>query len=94
MVRKHGKSERQRRRRERDQLRRRETTVTVAAAEEVNHTNASISSTNNPVHHRRNDNRERGDVDRSEVEHHPPTRDQDNIEYSTQYDDVDYGGEE
>ena len=94
MVRKHGRSVRQRRRRGRDQARRRKAAVTVAAVEDVNHTNASTSSTNESVHRRRDDNRERGDVDRSDVEHHPSTTDHDDLEYCTQYDEVDYGGED
>ena len=94
MVRKHGRSVRQRRRRGRDQVRRREAAVTVAAVEDVNHTNASTSSTNESVHRRRDDNRERGDVDRSDVEHYPSTRDHDDLGPSAQYDEVDYGGED
>ena len=94
MVRKHGKSERQKRRRGREQLRRREAAVTDAAAEDVNDADMSIGSTSGSAHRRRNDNRERGDVDRSEVEHRPPSGDHDDLECSNQYDEVDYGGEE
>ena len=94
MVRKHGKSERQKRRRGREQLRRREAALTDAAAEDVNHIDVSIGVTSGSVHHRRNDYRERGDVDISEVEHRPPSEDHDDLEYSNQYDEVDYGGEE
>ena len=92
MVRKHGRSERQRRRRGKGQRGRREAEATSAVVEGGHHADVSTGSTSRSVHRRRNDDRRRGDVDGSEVEHRRDPEYYNDHEFSDEV--PDYGGDE